>query len=79
MDSAPRGQAILLLIGETIPDLPDWRVATYVSGDEAEEMGYREYAKYGGWMIWNSDCDWFVIDVADGLAWIPVPDQGSPS
>lgn len=73
-ETAPRdGKPVLLRIGETIPDQPDWRVGTYLSGDDAEEMGYPEYAKYGGWLIWNTECDWFVIDVCEALAWFPLP------
>jgi hypothetical protein len=70
----------LLLLGESIPDLPYWIVGQRISGDEAEELGYREYAKYGGWMIWHlRGDDWYIIDISEPTAWFPVPALASPS
>lgn len=41
MSIAPRdGSHVMLIIGETIPDLPDVRLGQFVKGREAREMGY---------------------------------------
>ena len=71
---APKTGAVLLCLGETIPDLVDARVGTFISGAEAEELGHREFAKYGGWIIWNSDTDWFVIDVDEPTRYALLPE-----
>lgn len=75
MDTAPKSDKahILLLFGETIPDVPDVRVGAFITGEGAEELGYREYAKHGGWLIWNSDSDFYVVDLADPRGWQSVP------
>ena len=75
MENVPKDdkQHILLLLGETIPDVPDIRVGTFLPGINAEELGYREYAKHGGWLIWNTDSDWFVVDVNEPNSWMPIP------
>jgi hypothetical protein len=68
------GREILLLLGETIPDHADARAGSFISGDEADELGWREYAKYGAWMIWNDAGDWFCVDESDPLGWLPLPE-----
>lgn len=77
IDTAPREKDrvlnVLLLLGETVPDTPDIRVGSYIDGDGAEELGYREYAKHGGWLLWNSDGDFFVIDYDEPIRWMPLP------
>ena len=74
MESAPRnGSEILLLLGTTIPDHADARAASFLAGDEADELGYREYAKYGAWMIWHDAGDWFCVDECAPLGWLPLP------
>ena len=75
MALAPRIGEILLLLGETIPDHADARAGTYLSGDEADELGYREFAKYGCWMIWHDAGDWFCVDESAPLSWLPLPGQ----
>ena len=78
MSSAPHdGSHVLLIIGETIPDLPDVRLGQFVKGREAREMGYREYAAHGGWFIWNDAFDWFVVDRDQPFAWMSMP-VGAP-
>jgi hypothetical protein len=63
----------LLHLGESIPDLPHWMVGTRIIGEEAEELGYREFAKYGGWLIWHGRADDFhVIDVDEPRGWMPL-------
>lgn len=79
MGSAPRtGTPILLLFGETIPEVPDIRVGTFIDGDSAEKCGYREFAKYGGWLIWNSGSDFYVVDVSEPRAWSETPMDLAP-
>jgi hypothetical protein len=72
--TAPRVGNILLLLGTSIPDVPYVRVGNYLDGPESEELGYREYAKYGSWMIWH-DCggDWYCIDVTRPVFWAHIP------
>lgn len=74
MANAPRVGPILLCLGTTIPDLVDARVGTYHAGDDCDELGWTEYAKYGAWMIWNDAGDWFLVDVFSPLGWLPLPD-----
>lgn len=73
MSTAPRDANILVLLGETIPDVPDWRVAGYVAGDHCAEMDHPEFAATGGWLIWNSDSDWFIVGSAEPTAWARLP------
>lgn len=77
-ENTPRKGPIMLLLGETIPDVPDWRVGTYLSGDESEELGYREYAKYGAWMIWSSADDWYCVDISEPIGWAYPPQPLPP-
>jgi len=77
MTDAPRdGSHVILMIGETIPDLPDVRLGQFVAGAEAAEIGCPEYARSGGWFIWNAADDWFVIGADEPLAWVPAPSGG---
>jgi hypothetical protein len=72
--TAPRdGSEVLLMLGETIPDHFDIRAGSYLDGDASEELGWREYAEYGSWMIWNDSNNWFLIDIDEPLAWTPIP------
>lgn len=73
MATAATSGAVLLLLGETIPDLPDIRVGSFVTADEAEDCGYSVCIE-GGWMIWNDNADWFVVRHDDPLGWFPLPD-----
>ena len=74
IETVPRdGSEIILLIGETIPDHYNVRSGSFIGGDESEYLGWREFAKYGGWLIWNNDCDWDVIDVSEPNGWMPLP------
>lgn len=68
--SAPRDSTpVLLLCGETIPGLPDIRVGAFVDGRNAEELGGVE----SGWLIWNANDDFFVIDEDEAVHWMPLP------
>lgn len=74
IDTAPKdGTWILLLHGETIPGVPLVEVASFAGGASAEELGYREFAKYGAWMIWNASDNWYLVDVAEPTHWMPLP------
>lgn len=76
MATAPRDRSnILLLLGESIPDTPDVRVASFVSADDAFELG-----ELGpGWMIWHTDgADWYCVREDEPEAWCPLPPR-SPS
>jgi hypothetical protein len=76
MAIAPRtGEEVLLLLGETIPDHANARPASFLSGEEADELGHRELAKYGGWLIWHDGGDWFAIDESEPLGWLPLPER----
>lgn len=75
IETAPRDKPILLLMGETIPDVPDVRVGQYTSGDVSEELGYHEYAKYGGWTIWNADSDFWIAGIDEATHWASLPEH----
>ena len=73
MRDAPRdGKLILLLLGDTIPDLPNIRGGSFIDSTECAELGYEDF-RYGGWMIWNDGSDWFVLDNEEPEAWYPAP------
>ncbi len=73
MESAPRtGELVLLLLGETIPDSPDIRGGTWIHEDAAMKIG-DDVSHRGGWLIWNSENDWFVVPFEDVVAWCPAP------
>jgi hypothetical protein len=75
IETAPKdGTSILILRGETIPDIPLIEVASYSDGAAAEELGYREFAKYGAWMVWNAPDNWYLVDVAEPTHWMPLPE-----
>jgi hypothetical protein len=79
IETAPKdGKPVLLLEGETIPDTPHIVVGTYIDGSGAEELGYREYAKYGGWLYWHSDGEFYVVDIDDPTDWAPIPRKSNP-
>lgn len=67
---APRD--ILLHLGETIPDSKDIRVGSWISNITAADIG-EDISEAGGWLIWNSDCDWFIIGFDDPKAWTEIP------
>lgn len=70
MASAPRKGPVLLLLGETIPEMPDIRVGSYIDCAEANELwGPDRNLREGGWLIWNSGNDWFVVGLNDPMAW----------
>lgn len=78
IESAPKDGDVLLLLGETIPDSPDVRVGRFINGDDCEELGETGFEKDGGWIIWNSGSDWFVIDVLDPIGWLHLPASNPP-
>lgn len=68
-DDVPVNAYALLHLGESIPDVPYMAIGQRIDGDAAEEIGYREYAKYGGWLIWHPGGeDYYVIDVIEPKA-----------
>lgn len=70
---APLNAAGLLHLGDSVPGLPHYMVGTRISSDEAEELGYREYAKYGGWLIWHGrGDDFYVIAIEEPRGWMPL-------
>lgn len=69
--AAPKHGVILLLIGETIPEMPDIRVGSYIGPAEALELEGPGFPN-GGWLIWNSASDFFVLDASEPLAWCSV-------
>lgn len=72
MSAAPHGRSILLFLGETIPEMPDIRVGGFVGPREAEALeGEEGIFPDGGWLIWNSADDWFVIGLNWPMAWCP--------
>lgn len=72
ISTAPRdGKNVLVIIGETIPDLMDVRVGSFLSRKEALTCGGYPHA---GWLIWNTADDWFVIPEAEATYWMPLPD-----
>jgi hypothetical protein len=76
MHTAPKeGPSIILCLGDTIPDIPYVRTGCFNDGDGAEELGYREYAKYGGWLIFDENCESFhMVDFDEPRGWMPLPD-----
>lgn len=76
MFDAPRdGRAIILCLGDTIPDVPFVVTASFMNGASAEDLGYREYAKYGGWWISHEGCtDWYMVDIEEPRGWLPMPE-----
>ena len=72
IETAPKDTAVLLDIGETIPDLIDVRVGRFITELEARELGETVSAS-GGWMIWNASSNWFVIPFDDAFGWMPLP------
>lgn len=74
MSTAPRdGKEIIVVLGATIPDGLDVRAASFIDGVAADELGWREYAKYGAWMIWHDAGDWNLVDESAPLGWLPMP------
>lgn len=80
MKTAPKDRLIMLLLGETVPDHPHIECGEVISGGDAEKLGYREFAKYGGWLIYDSVDNFYVIDAIEPHAWadIPQPQQRPP-
>lgn len=74
MSSVPKnGDPLLLMLGFTIPNLPDVRVGVRIDGYTAGELGEVDYVDGGGWMLWNTDTDWFVVGASEPLGWASVP------
>jgi len=73
IETAPTdGTSIILDLGETIPNVADVRVGQWISEYEANELG-EELSAAGGWIIWNTGSDWFVIPFGDAFGWFPLP------
>lgn len=73
IETAPKdGTHVLLDLGETIPDLVDARVGQWISEYDGSELG-EELPASGGWIIWNSGSDWFVVSYSDASGWFPLP------
>jgi hypothetical protein len=70
--TAPRKGDILLLCGETIPDSYDVRSGIYIDEKGCEELGYP--GNNGGWLIWNSGSDFFVLSHDEPTHWAPMPE-----
>lgn len=66
-----RNPPVLINIGETIPDIPDIRVGTFVDASYCEELG--EDCPNGGYLVWNDRSDWFVVPVDEVVAVAVVP------
>lgn len=72
--TAPRDRSyILLLLGETIPDVPHVMVGSFCDQAGCVELGYEEYGAAGGWLIWHADCDFYVIRADKPRGWCPLP------
>lgn len=76
MENAPRdGTNVILCLGECYPDLAYVRTGGFIIGKDAEELGYREFAKYGGWLIPDENYEsWYVVDFDTPRGWRPMPD-----
>ena len=72
METAPKEGLVMLLLGNTIPDHPWVEIGRHQSGDDAEDLGYREFAKHGGWLIWDSPDNFYLIDVKEPIYWAPL-------
>ncbi|MDO8535149.1 MAG: hypothetical protein Q7S17_10480 [Xanthobacteraceae bacterium] len=73
MDSAPQKEPILLLLGETVPHTPDVRVGVFIDQPSAAELGYDDVEADGGWLIWNTESDFYVIAFGYALRWAKLP------
>lgn len=73
IESAPREGSVLLLLGESIPDMPDIRVGGFISGKDCIELGEYACEETGGWLVWNTESDWFVAEIDDPTHWMPLP------
>jgi hypothetical protein len=78
MATAPTETAILLLLGETIPDLAHVMVGSFVTHDQAEQCG-EQVGINGGWMIWHDGADWYCVELYEPLGWFPLPDTSDAS
>lgn len=74
MESAVRTSGILVNLGETIPDTPDVRYATYIDGEYCRRVGYADFVDGGGWLVWNSGSDFFVMSEDKIVGWRPFHD-----
>lgn len=69
---ANRTPPVLIDLGETIPDMPDIRVGTYITTEECEGLGEFDCPD-GGYLVWNDGSDWFVVPVDQVVAVADVP------
>lgn len=69
-----RTPAVLINIGETIPEMPDIRLGTFIDRAECEGMGEFD-CPAGGYLVWNDGSDWFVVPVNQVVAVAEVPTQ----
>jgi len=78
IETAPTDEHVLLNLGESIPDIPYVAVGICCDGPFCENLGYREYAKYGGWLIWHEDgADSYIVDVVTPKAWMSLPEPSA--
>lgn len=66
--------AVLINIGETIPDMPDIRVGTFMDEHECISMGEFDCPE-GGYLVWNTAEDWFVVPVDQVIAEASLPSE----
>jgi hypothetical protein len=67
------GKLCLLRLGETIPELPNIRGGSFINEEECVGLGEFEHEQTGGWLIWNSGSDWFVIGRDEPTGWAEPP------
>lgn len=77
IDSAPRdGKQRLLNFGESVPGVLEVAAGLFVAGDDAESLGYTEYADDGGWLIYNvgsRGTDFYVVAFDEPIGWADMP------
>lgn len=71
-DAPQDGGSIILDLGESIPDTPIIACGSYITEANAAELGYTLSAS-GGWLIWTSGGDFYVIPFYDAFGWFPLP------
>lgn len=73
IETAPRdGAPIILDLGESIPNTPIVSTGSFLSETAGRQLG-EELSASGGWIVWNTDSDWYVISFHDAFGWVPLP------